>query len=96
MPTYASTQHRNAKPTGGPMYGTYDSANETTTDVNTITARYAEVASALSMPLYVDGGCAAARVPCWRVKVRLAMSVHHELYGNHQRANGRTMRMWDP
>ena len=51
MPTYASTQHRNAKPTGGPMYGTYDSANDTTTDVNTITARYADVASALSMPL---------------------------------------------
>lgn len=49
-----------------------------------MTARYADVASALSMPLYVDGACAVARVPCWRVKVRLAMSVHHELYGSHE------------
>lgn len=49
--TYASTQHRNANPARGPTYGMYESANETTTDVNTITPRYAEVASALSMPL---------------------------------------------
>lgn len=46
------------------MYGMYESANETTTDVKTMTARYAEVASAFSIPLYVDGGCTAARVPC--------------------------------
>ena len=62
----------------------YESANETTTDVKTITPRYAEVASALSMPLYVEGACAAARVPCWRVKVRFARSVHHELYGDRK------------
>ena len=77
--THASTQQRNANPSGGPTYGTYASARETTTEVKTITPRYADVASAFSIPLYVAGGAAAARVPCWRVKVRFALSVHHEL-----------------
>ena len=82
--THASTQHKNANPSGGPTYGMYASAKETTTDVKTITPRYADVASALSMPLYVDGGCAAAREPCWSVKARFAISVHQELCGGRK------------
>lgn len=61
------------------MYGTYRSANDTTTDVNTITTRYADVAIEFSMPAYVAGGSAAAREPCWRVYVRRARCAHHEL-----------------
>jgi len=49
--TYASTQHKKKNPVIGPMYGMFPSANETTTDVNTITTRYAEVAIDFNIPV---------------------------------------------
>lgn len=43
----------------------WPSANDTTTEVKTITILYADVAMAVSIPVYVAGCCAAmARVPC--------------------------------
>jgi len=62
-PTHASTQHRKLKPINGPTYGTLPSANETTTDVNTITTRYADVASMVNIPVYVTGCWYTARLP---------------------------------
>jgi hypothetical protein len=46
------------KPPAGPTYGIFCKANDTTTEVKIITALYAEVAIAISIPLYVTG-CAA-------------------------------------
>lgn len=46
-----------------PITGIYVNAIEISTDVQIITARYAEVAREVRMPVYVDGG-AALRLPC--------------------------------
>ena len=77
--TDASIQHRNIKPAPGPTTGMRRSRNETTTDVNTMITRYAEVAIELRMPEYDVGGGTVAREPCRRVIVRLAITLHHEL-----------------
>jgi hypothetical protein len=42
-------------PPVGPMYGIFCKANDTATEVKTITTLYAEVAIAVSIPLYVTG-----------------------------------------
>lgn len=66
-------------PTVGPTNGTKRSENEMTSDVTSITIRYADVARELRMPVYVVGGSAAAREPCRSVNVRFARPVLHEL-----------------
>ena len=66
------------KPAAYPITGTYAKAKAMTTDVQIMTARYAEVASAVSMPVYVDG--AAFRLPCRSEYTRFATVEHHELY----------------
>jgi hypothetical protein len=51
-------------------------ANETTTDVNIMTKRYADVAIARSMPVYDVGWGAEGRPPCLSKYVRFATMVH--------------------
>ena len=62
--THASTQHMNTNPSVGPINGIKRNEKETTSEVNTMTMRYAEVAMEFSSPVYVDGGSLAAREPC--------------------------------
>lgn len=77
--THASIQHMNAKLRKGPTRGSAPRAKETPMEVRTITARYAEVANMVSMPVYVPGcGGGTARLPCCSRKARLAMRLHHE------------------
>ena len=49
--THASTQHMKAKLINGPPYGIAPRAKDTTIDVRTMTARYAEVASIVNIPV---------------------------------------------
>ena len=51
MGTHASTQHMKAKLINGPPYGIAPRAKDTITDVRTMTARYADVASIVSIPV---------------------------------------------
>lgn len=75
-PTHESTQHRNTKLAPRPKNGILLNANETTTEVQTMTTRYAEVAIARSIPVYdVDWG-GDGRPPCWSRYVLFAMIVH--------------------
>lgn len=51
MPTHASTQQKKRKLAVFPTMGIYIRQNEITTDVQIITARYADVASEVRMPV---------------------------------------------
>lgn len=80
-PTHESIQQRKIKLATGPMRGMYPRAKETTTEVKTMTTRYADVAIAVSSPVYVTDCCctAPARFACCREYVRFAITEHHEL-----------------
>lgn len=80
--THASTQHIKMNPLAGPTYGIFCNANDTATEVKTITTLYAEVAIAVTIPLYVTG-CVAVWAPCCRVYVLLAM-IWHQVLCRHE------------
>lgn len=49
--THASIQHMKEKLINGPPYGIAPRAKDTMTDVRTMTARYADVASIVNIPV---------------------------------------------
>jgi hypothetical protein len=53
LATHASTQHIKTNPVENPTYGIFCKANDTAREVKTITTLYADVAIAVTIPVYV-------------------------------------------